>query len=69
MISMLWSKTAYCVKLSGEHLSRYSNEIESDGLRKCPHYHYLNQESDVTITNISRSLPHVMAGNSWHYVV
>jgi len=66
---MLWSKTAYCVQLSGEDLSRYSNEIESVGLRKCPYYHYLNQESDVTITNIYQSLPHVMAGNSGHYVV
>jgi len=36
----LWGNTLYCVKLSGEDLSRYSNEIESVGLRKCPHYHY-----------------------------
>ena len=27
---------AYCVKLSGEDLSRYSNKVESVGLRKCP---------------------------------
>ena len=26
----------YCAKLSGEVLSRYSNKIESVGLRKCP---------------------------------
>jgi len=44
---MLWGSTAYCVKLGGEDLSRYSNKIESD--------------SDVTITNISQSLPHSMA--------
>jgi len=40
-ISMLWSNTAYCVKLSGENLSRYSNKTESVSLRKCPYYHYL----------------------------
>jgi len=40
-ISMLWGNTAYCVKLSGEDLPRYSNQIESIGLRKCPHYHCL----------------------------
>jgi len=34
MISILWGNTAYCVKLSGKDLSRYSNEIESVGLRK-----------------------------------
>jgi len=27
--------------LGGEDLSRYSNKIESVGLRKCPCYHYL----------------------------
>jgi len=31
-ISMLSGNTAYCVKLSGEDLSRYSNKIESVGL-------------------------------------
>jgi len=25
----LWGNTAYCVKLSGDDLSRYSNKIES----------------------------------------
>jgi len=29
---MLSGNTAYCVKLSGEDLSRYSNKIESVGL-------------------------------------
>jgi len=43
---MLWGKTAYCVKLSAEDLSRYLNEIVSVGLRKCPYYpyyHYLTK--------------------------
>jgi len=34
----LSGNTAYCVKLSGEEMSRYSNEIESVGLRKCHYY-------------------------------
>jgi len=38
-ISILWSNTAYCVKLYGEDLWRYSNKIESVGLRKFPYYH------------------------------
>jgi len=33
-ISMLWGNTAYCVKLSGEDLSRYSNKTESAALIK-----------------------------------
>jgi len=41
-ISMLWGSSAYSVKLSGEDLSRYSNKIESVGLRKCPYYHSLS---------------------------
>jgi len=28
----LWGNTAYCVKLSGEDLSRYSNKIELEML-------------------------------------
>jgi len=44
MISMLWCNTAYCVKLRGEVLSRYSNKTESVGLRKCLFYHYLNKK-------------------------
>jgi len=35
---MLWGNTAYCVKLSGEDLSRYSKKIESVDLGKCPYY-------------------------------
>jgi len=38
-ISMLWGNTTYCVKLSGEDLSRYWNKIESVGLRKSLYYH------------------------------
>ena len=38
VIFMLWGNTSYYAKLSGEDLSRYSNKIESVGLRKCPHY-------------------------------
>ena len=43
-ICMLRGHTAYCVKLSGEDLSRYSNKIESVGLRKCEYYHYLTKK-------------------------
>jgi len=48
-------------------LSRYSNKIESDGLRKYPYYRYLTEKvtsTDVRITNTSQSLPHKMAENS-----
>ena len=38
---MLWGNTAYCLKLSGEDSSRYSNKIETVALRKCPYYHCL----------------------------
>jgi len=50
-------------------LSRYSNKIESVGLRKCPYYRYLIDKvtsTDVRITNISQSLRHKMAKNSWY---
>jgi len=43
VISMLWGNTLYCVKLRGKDLSRYSNKIESVGLRKRPYYHYLTK--------------------------
>jgi len=43
---MLWGNTSHCVESGGDDLSRYSNKIESVGLRKCPYY-----ISDVTITN------------------
>jgi len=44
MINILLGNMAYCVKLNDEHLSRYSNKIESVGLRKCPYYHYLTNK-------------------------
>ena len=43
-ISMLWGNTVYCVKLSGEGVSRYSNKIESVGLRKCSYYDYMTKK-------------------------
>jgi len=43
-ISMLWGKTAYCLKSSGEGVSRYWNKIEAVGVRKCPYYHYLTKK-------------------------
>jgi len=48
-------------------LSRYSNKIESVGLRKCPYYRYLIEKvtsTDVRTTNILQSLTHKMAENS-----
>jgi len=48
-------------------LSRYSNQIESVGLRKCPYYRYLIEKvtsTDLRTSNISQSLPHKMAENS-----
>jgi len=41
---MLWGNTAYCVKLGGEDLPRYSNRTESVGWRKFPHCHYINKK-------------------------
>jgi len=55
--------------LNGEDLSRYSNKIESVSLRRCPYYRYLIEKvtpTDIRITNISQSLPHKMAENSWY---
>jgi len=46
-ISMLSGNTAYCVKLSGGDLSRYSNKIESVGLRRCSYYHYVSLTKKV----------------------
>jgi len=44
-ISMLCGNTTYFVKLSGEDLSRYSNKIESVGLRKYPYCHYITTKT------------------------
>jgi len=41
---LLWGNTSYCLRLSGEDLSRYSNKIESVGLRKCQYNHYLTKK-------------------------
>jgi len=55
---MLWGKTAYCVKLSGEDLSRYSNKTESVGLRKCPVYHYLTKKWCHSNNHCAALAPH-----------
>jgi len=50
-------------------LSRYSNKIESVGLRKCSYYRYLIEKvtsTDVRTTTISQRLPYKMAENSWY---
>jgi len=38
------SRPSYCALLSGEDLLRYSNKIESIGLRKCPYKRYLTKK-------------------------
>jgi len=53
---MLWATTAYCVKLSGDSLSSYSNNIEPVGLRQCLAYRIVL--SDATITHFSELAPH-----------
>jgi len=71
--SKLWShydfhiggNTAYCVKLSGEDLSRYSNNWISWS-KKMTVSSLSYYESYVTITNISQSLPTSWRENSWH---
>jgi len=43
--------------------------MEPVGLRKCPYYWYLIDKvtsTDVRTTNISQSVPHQMAENSWY---
>ena len=41
---MLFYNAAYCVKSSGEDLSRYSNEIEPVDLRKFQYCRYLTKK-------------------------
>ena len=70
-ISMLWGNTAYtahCVMLSGEHLWRYSNKIESVCLRKCPHYHCLTDKVILQYQTFRRACPCPTwwRKNSWH---
>ena len=63
-IAILQVNKSYCVQVNGENLSRYSNKIESVGLRKCSYYRYLIEKvtsTDVKTTNILQSLPHKMA--------
>ena len=38
------SRPSYCAQLSDENLSRYSNKIESVGLRKCPYKRCLTKK-------------------------
>jgi len=59
------------VKFSGEDLSRYSDKIESVGIRKMSVLSLSSlsyQESDVTVTNMSQSLPQIMAGKQLVYM-
>jgi len=65
-IAMLWIATAYCMKLSGEDLSRYSNKIESFGLRKCPYYHRITRKWHYNNKHFSELAPHHGWENSWH---
>jgi len=44
MVSMLWGSTTYCVKLSGDDLSRYSNKSESVVFFKYPYYDNLTKK-------------------------
>jgi len=37
--------------LNGEDLTRYSNQIESFGLRKCPYYRYLIEKATSILTS------------------
>ena len=77
-ISVVAMRSPFCrstrrtvCSLNGEDLSHYSNIIESVGLRKCPYDYdrYLIEKvtsTDARITNISQSLPHKMAEDSWY---
>jgi len=56
-ISMLCGKTAYCPKLSGEDLSRYSNKVESVDLRKSSHYHYLTKKLMSQLEAMGQCIP------------
>ena len=48
------------VKLSGEDLSRYSDKIESVGLRKCPYWHYLTKKVMPQWQTFLRACPHIV---------
>jgi len=55
----LWGRTVW-IKLCGENLSHYSKKIESLGFWKNVRIITILL-SDATITNISQSLPHIIA--------
>jgi len=61
-----WATPSYCVWLTGEDLSRYSNKDESVGLRNVRISAILLKKSDVRIRNISQSLPTKWRKNSCH---
>ena len=61
---ILLGNTAQCAKLTVEDLSCYANKTESRiswykklSVLSPPYY-----ESDVAVTSISQSLPHILAG-------
>jgi len=58
---MLLGNTAYCAEVSGEDLSRYSNKIESVGLRKRPYYHYPTKKVMLHEQTLRRACHHMMA--------
>jgi len=64
-ISVLCGNTTYCVKLSGEDLSRFSNKIESVDLRKCPYYHYLTKKVMSQYQTLLRACPTSWREHSW----
>ena len=63
-ISVLCGNTPYCVKLSGEFSSRYSNKMESVDLRKWPYYHYLRKWRHNS-KHFAELAPH-QGRKSWH---
>ena len=65
-ISMLWDNTAYCVKLSGGDVSRYSNKTESVGLRKCQYHHYITKKVMPQEQTFLRTCLASWRENSWH---
>jgi len=58
---MLLGNMAYCAEVSGEDLSRYSNKIESVGLRKRPYYHYPTKKVMLHEQTFRRACHHMMA--------
>ena len=63
---MLLGNTAYCVKLSGEDFWRYSNKIESVGLRMCPYHHSLKAKFHYAILVADRSEAGRRPAVSWN---